>query len=49
MGLSVALELSEPIRILLIIGANIFGAYALYKLLQMGYWFIKDSTRKEEY
>lgn len=42
------MEVGESIRLLLIVGANIFGVYALYKILQMGYWFLKDRATKEE-
>jgi len=43
------MEINDPIRLLLIIGTNIFGVYALYKILQMSYWFIKDRSSDEEY
>lgn len=43
------MEISDPVRILLILGANIFGVYALYKILQASYWFIKDRSSDEEY
>ncbi len=42
------MEFGDTIRLLLIIGANIFGVYALYKLLQAGYWFLKDRSSEEE-
>ena len=42
------MELGEPVRIILIIGANIIGVYALFKILQVGYWFLKDKTNEEE-
>jgi len=39
----------EPLKLILIIGANIFGVYALYKICQVSYWFIKEKmSRKEE-
>lgn len=43
------MEIGDPVRILLILGANIFGVYALYKVLQASYWFIKDRSSEEEY
>jgi len=43
------MEINDPVRLLLIIGRNIFGVYALYKILQMSYWFIKDRSSDEEY
>lgn len=43
------MEIGDPVRILLILGANIFGVYALYKVLQATYWFIKDRSSDEEY
>lgn len=44
----VALDLSDPFSFLLLIGSNIFGVYALYKILQMSYWFLKDRSKEEE-
>ena len=43
------MDAGDPIRILLILGANIFGIYALYKILQASYWFLKDRSSKEEF
>jgi hypothetical protein len=43
------MEIGDPVKILLILGANIFGVYALYKVLQASYWFIKDRSSDEEY
>jgi hypothetical protein len=43
-----SLEINDPLRLILIIGTNIFGVYALYKILQAGYWFFKDRSSKEE-
>jgi len=43
------MEIGDPVKILLILGANIFGVYALYKVLQATYWFIKDRSSDEEY
>ena len=42
------MDTSDPIRILLILGTNIFGIYALYKILQASYWFLKDRSSEEE-
>jgi hypothetical protein len=42
------MEASDPFRLLLIVGANIFGVYALYKIIQAGYWMLKDRTSEEE-
>jgi len=44
----VVLDLSDPVSLLLLIGTNIFGVYALYKILQMSYWFLKDRSKEEE-
>jgi len=38
----------EPLKLILIIGANIFGVYALYKICQVSYWFIKEKMSKKE-
>lgn len=43
------MELSDPVRLLLIIGANLFSVYALYKILQASYWFLKDRASDEEF
>jgi hypothetical protein len=42
------MEIGEPLRLLLIVGANIIGVYALYKILQASYWFLKDRVTEEE-
>lgn len=42
------MELGDPLRLMLIIGANIFGVYALYKIIQASYWMFKERTSKEE-
>jgi hypothetical protein len=42
-------ELDDPIRLLLILGTNIFGVYALYKILQGVYWALKDRSSEEEF
>lgn len=38
----------EPWKLVLIIGANLFGVYALFKICQISYWFIKDRMSKKE-
>jgi hypothetical protein len=43
------LAANDPMRILLIIGTNIFGVYCLYKIIQVGYWFLKDRSSEEEF
>jgi hypothetical protein len=43
------MDTGDPIRILLVLGANIFGVYALYKILQASYWFLKDRSSEEEF
>ena len=43
------MDVGDPVRILLILGANIFGVYALYKILQAGCWFLKDRSSEEEF
>jgi len=35
--------------ILLIIGTNLFGVYCLYKIIQVGYWFLKDRSSEDEF
>lgn len=42
------MEASDSIRLLLVLGANIFGVYALYKIIQAGYWLLKDRVSEEE-
>ena len=37
----------EPYEILVLLGINIFGIYALYKIGKVVYWFIKDRRSKE--
>jgi hypothetical protein len=50
MGMSATnLAPNDPMRILLIIGTNIFGVYCLYKIIQVGYWFLKDRSSNEEF
>ena len=43
------LAANDPLGILLIIGTNIFGVYCLYKIIQVGYWFLKDRSSKDEF
>jgi hypothetical protein len=43
------LSVNDPIRLILIIGANIFGVYALYKIIQASYWFLKDKSSEDEF
>jgi len=38
----------EPLKLLLIIGTNLLGVYALYKICQISYWFIKDRISGKE-
>jgi len=38
----------EPLKLILIIGANLFGVYALFKLCQVSYWFLKERVSGEE-
>jgi len=38
----------EPLDLLIIIGVNLFGVYALYKIGQVLYWYLKDRASKEE-
>jgi len=38
----------EPLELVLIIGTNLLGVYALFKICQISYWFIKDRTSKRE-
>ncbi len=38
----------EPLKLVLVIGANLLGVYALYKICQASYWFIKDRVSKKE-
>jgi len=43
------LATNDPIGILFIIGTNLFGVYCLYKIIQVGYWFLKDRSREDEF
>ena len=43
------LAVNDPVRILLIIGTNLFGVYCLYKIIQVGYWFLKDRSSEDEF
>jgi len=43
------LEPGNPLRILFIIGTNIFGVYALYKIVQEVYFYIKNQNSDEEF
>ena len=43
------MELGTPLRILFIIGTNIFGVYALYKIVQEVYFYLKNQNSDEEY
>ena len=38
----------DPLKLVLIIGVNIFGVYALYKICQVSYWFIKEKISGKE-
>jgi len=38
----------EPLKLALMIGANLFGVYALFKICQVSYWFFKDKVSKKE-
>ncbi|HUS79374.1 MAG TPA: hypothetical protein VM050_12030 [Patescibacteria group bacterium] len=42
------MDSSEVFQLLLMIGTNLFSVYALYKIIQFGYYYIKDMTNKEE-
>ncbi len=43
------LATNDPMGILLIIGTNLFGVYCLYKIIQVGYWFLTDRSREDEF
>ncbi len=43
------LAVNDPIGILFLIGTNIFGVYCLYKIIQVGYWFLKDRSSEDEF
>jgi len=43
------LEPGNPLRILFIIGTNIFGVYALYKIVQEVYFYLKNQNSDEEF
>ncbi len=43
------MDAGDPIRILLMIGTNIFGVYALYKIAQEVYFYIKNQSSDEDY
>lgn len=38
----------EPLKLVLIVGANLIGVYALFKICQALYWFFKDRISKGE-
>ena len=43
------MDLGDSLRLVLIMGANIFGVYALYKIIKMGYWILRDRSSEEEF
>ena len=43
------METGDPLRLLLMIGTNIFGVYALYKIVQEVYFYIKNQNSDEEF
>ncbi len=43
------METGAPIRLILMIGSNIFGVYALYRIVREVYFFIKNYSSDEEY
>jgi hypothetical protein len=38
----------EPLDLLILLGVNLFGVYALYKIGQIVYWYLKDRSSKKE-
>ncbi len=40
---------NDPIGILIIIGNNLFGDYCIYKIIEEGYWFLKDRANEDEF
>ena len=42
------METGNPLRLLFIIGTNIFGVYALYKIVQEVYFYFKNQNSDEE-
>jgi hypothetical protein len=42
------LETGDPLSLLLMIGTNIFGIYALYKIVQEVYFYFKNQNSDEE-
>ena len=42
------METGDPLSLLLMIGTNIFGVYALYKIAQEVYFYIKNKNSDEE-
>jgi len=43
------LDTGDPLGLLLMIGTNIFGVYALYKIAQEIYAYIKNQTSDDEF
>ena len=43
------METGDSLGLLLMIGTNIFGVYALYKIVQVVYFYIKDQNSDEEF
>jgi hypothetical protein len=43
------MDTSEPLGLLLFIGTNIFGVYALYKIISEVYFYFKSQNTEEEF
>ena len=43
------MDTGDPIGLLLMIGTNIFGVYALYKIVQVVYFYLKNQNSDEEF
>ena len=42
------METGDPLSLVFVIGRNIFGVYALYKIVQIVYFYIKNQNSDEE-
>lgn len=43
------MDTGDPLGLLFMIGTNIFGVYALYKIAQEIYFYIKNQTSDDEF
>ncbi len=43
------METGDPLSLVFMIGTNIFGVYALYKIVQVVYFYIKNQNSDEDF